>query len=241
MEGGLNIPNKKGIWLFMIGALIGFLLFAAAFMQDTEAIVFSAASSADETLRSMRCPELITGGEIGVVEATVSNHTDKRLFRYVRTYISQGYLTYRHEINKSFYLEPGETRTLTWDVSSDDAAWGYVVLVKVVVFEHGPYPSMVGTCGIVSLDIPFLEGWHWVAMVIVVSLIIMGIGYRRYAKANQPLVWKKRKLANNMKAIMVTVSLAMSTLFLEMWYVELIFFIFTIILMAESTFQFSQS
>ena len=68
----------------------------------------------------------------------------------------------------------------------------------------------------------------------------MGIGYRKYARANKPLVRKKRKIAMNLMVIGVTVILAMASMFLELFYVELIFFIFGIILLAESTFQFSQ-
>lgn len=240
MEVGWNKPNKTGIRLFMIGALIGFLLFLMAFIQDTEAIVFSAKVSGDDTLRTLYCPEIITRGETGMIEATVFNNSDKRLYRYVRTHISQGFLTLKKEINEVFYLDPGESKTLTWEVSSSDAAWGYVIMAKVYVFPQAPYPSYVGTCGITSLDVPWLRGWHLITIIAVVSVIMMGIGYRKYVKANQPLVRNKGSLAKNMVAIIVTVILAMGSMLLELWYIELVFFVFTIILLAESAFQFSQ-
>jgi len=41
--------------------------------------------------------------------------------------------------------------------------------------------------------------------------------------------------------IFVTVTLAIGTIFLESWYLGLMFFIFTIILIAESVFFISQS
>ena len=40
---------------------------------------------------------------------------------------------------------------------------------------------------------------------------------------------------------MVTVMLAMGSLFVELWYLEMVFFIFTMILLAESIFTISQS
>ena len=91
MESGLNYPNKTGILVFMIGAIIGYLLFLSAFLQDYEALIFSATVSGDETLRSFSCPELITRGETGLVKATITNGTEKRLYRYVRANFSQGY------------------------------------------------------------------------------------------------------------------------------------------------------
>ncbi len=241
MEGGWNYPNKVGVRKFMIGALIGFLLFMTAFIQDTEAIVFSAIVSGDDTLRTLRCPELITRGENGVIEATITNDSDKRLYRYVRTYVSQGYLTLKREMNASFYQAPSESTTLRWEVSADDAAWGYLIMAKVFVFKQTPLPSYVGTCGIISLDIPFIRGWHLIAIVAAVSLILMGIGYREYVLANRPLVRRKLSLAKNMRVIAVAVTLAMSLMLFELWYAELALFIFTIILLAESTFQFSQN
>ncbi|MFN2143990.1 MAG: hypothetical protein ACK2T7_01495 [Anaerolineales bacterium] len=243
MESGWNYPNKVGVRTFMIGALIGYLLFMAAFIQDTEAIVFSAMVSGDDTLRTVRCPELITRGETGVIEVTVTNHSDKRLYRYVRTYVSEGYLTLKREINSSFYQDPGESTNLEWEVSADDAAWGYLIMAKVLVFKQTPLPSYVGTCAITSLDIPYVRGWHLIAVAAAASVILMGIGYRQYVLANRPLVRKKLTLANNLRviAISVTVAMGMSLLFYELWYAELALFIFTTILMAESTFQFSQN
>jgi hypothetical protein len=241
MEGGWNIPDKKGIWQFMVGAVIGFLLFLMVFIQDTESTVFSANLSGDDTLRSLRCPEIITRGETGTISAKIVNHSDKRLYRYVRTHISQGFLTLKREYNEHFYMEPGETRTLSWEVSSEDAAWGYLVLAKVYVFPQKPYPSYAGACGITSLNLPKVRGWQLIVGIVTLSVFLMGTGYVQFARANKRLVGKKLSFANNMKVIAATVLLANATMFLELWFIELIFFIFTIILLAESAFQFSQN
>ena len=123
----------------------------------------------------------------------------------------------------------------------EDAAYGYVILAKVYLFPQKPLPSYVGACGILVLDVPYLTGSQIVSIVAATSFIFMGIGYRRYVTHNQPLLGRKRGLAVNMVVIAVTVTLAIGTMLLESWYLGLVFFIFTIILLAESVFFFTMS
>ena len=68
-------PNKIGIPIFMVGAVIGFALFLVIFFQDTEAIVFSPLLSGESTLRAFSCPEIITPQETGTVRAKIHNPT----------------------------------------------------------------------------------------------------------------------------------------------------------------------
>ena len=222
-------------------SLIGFTFFLIVFFQDTEAIVFSALASGDETLRSLSCPEIITTGETGEVGAKIANHTEKRQYRSVRTSITQGFLTLRREEMTHEYLDPGDELALSWTVYPEDAAYGYLILAKVFVFPQAPYPSYIGACGIMLLDLPWARGWMVIAAFWLVSLALMAAGYRQYAQANHPLVSKKLKLARNLRVIAGTVVAGMATMFFEFWYIELALFIFTIILLAESVFSFSQA
>ncbi|NIW44746.1 MAG: hypothetical protein GWN14_08295 [candidate division Zixibacteria bacterium] len=234
-------PNKIGIPIFMVGAVIGFALFLVIFFQDTEAIVFSPLLSGESTLRAFSCPEIITPQETGTVRAKIHNPTAEEQYRSIRTHITQGHLLYKREFNDHFYLEPGETQQVSWTVYPEDAAYGYVILAKVHFFQQDPLPSYVGACGIMLLDVPYIQGWHFILVTSVVSFSLMGVGYRRYVVHNQLLLGRKRTLAVNMAVIASTVILAIGTMFLENWYLELGFFVFTIILLAESVFFFSQS
>lgn len=241
MEENPYRPNKTGILVFMIGAVIGYALFVSTFIQDTEAIVFSALMSGQKTLGSLSCPEVITPQETGTIRGEIHNSTEKVQYRSVRTHISQGHLTYKREFNEHYYLDPGETQELSWTVYPEDAVYGYLILAKVYTSPQPPVPSYVGACGIMFLDIPLLKGWQFIGIVAFVSLGMMGIGYYRYVSHNQRLLGRKRTLAVNLAVIFVTVTLAIGTIFLESWYLGLMFFIFTIILIAESVFFISQS
>jgi hypothetical protein len=237
----LHIPDKTGITLFMVGAIIGLGMFVNFFLQDTEGLVFSALVSGDRVLNSLSCPEIITEKETGVIRANLHNATEKPHFRTVRTGITQGYLTFRREVVDHYTLEPGETRQLRWEIYPEDAAYGYLILVKVYFFPQRLVPSYVGVCGVMLLKTKLLTGWQIIGIVWGISLSLMAAGYTRYIRHNQPLVRRRQALAVNLRVIAVTIILANATAFIENWYLEVGFFLFSMILMAESVFYFSQS
>jgi hypothetical protein len=241
MDFGNFRPNKTGILTFMIGVIIGFAMFLVTFLQDTEAIVFSALSSGEATLRSFSCPEIITASETGTVRAKIHNSTPKKQYRTVRTDITQGFLTFKRDFTDHYYLDPDETLELAWEIYPEDAAYGYLILVKVYLLPQRPLPSYIGACGVMVLDIPLIKGWHLIGFVWLVSAVLMAAGFRRYLRHNQPLIRRKRSLAVNMAAIAATVVVANATVLVENWYLGLGFFLFTWVLIAESIFSFSQS
>lgn len=237
----LHIPNKTGITVFMAGAIIALGMFINFFLQDTEGLVFSALVSGDKTLLSLSCPEIITEKETGVIRASLHNPTDKPHFRTVRTGITEGYLTLRREIVDHYTLQPGETKQLSWEIYPEDAAYGYLILAKVYFHPQREVPSYVGVCGVMLLKTTLLTGRQIIAIVWLVSLGLMAAGYIRFIRHNQPLLRRRHTLAVLMRVIAVTLILANATAFIESWYLELGFFLFSMILLAESVFYISQS
>ncbi len=235
-----NLPRMKGFGIFMIGAILGLFLVVAAFLQDTESIVFSALVSGDETLHSLSCPAVITTSETGTVSAKMTNPSDRPIERSVRTHITQGYLTYIREFQEKYPLQPGDSKIIEWTVYPEDAAYGYLVLVKVFMFPNGTIPSAVGACGIVVLDFPYLKGWQILAVWIAASILPMGIGLREYYLNNRPIRNKKLTLMRSLSTITATLILGFGSIFIENWYTSLFLSIFTIILIAESLFYYSQ-
>jgi len=241
MEQNPYQPNKAGIPIFMVGALIGMALFIATFLQDTEAIVFSPLLSGENTLRAFSCPEFLTPQEVGTVRAKIHNPTQKLQYRSVRSHITQGFFTLKRETYDHYYLEPDETKNISWEVYPEDAAYGYLILVKVYYLPQDPTPSYVGACGIMMVDVPLVRGWHLIFFVTTMSFTLMAVGFRRYLGNNPLLRGRKRTLAVNLVVIAVVVVLGLGTMFIESWYIKLFLFIFSVILMAESIFFFSQS
>jgi hypothetical protein len=72
-------------------------------------------------------------------------------------------------------------------VTSDDAAFGRLVLVKVTVNRRYPLPSRQGTCGILVVGLPYFTGNQIFAFTLVVSFLSMVGGAGLWGVANRPL------------------------------------------------------
>jgi hypothetical protein len=166
--------------IFLTGALIGILFLGGATWADFEASLFSSGLGAEQTL-SVRCPVMIAPDETGVMRAAVANRTDKTRIRRVQTHISAGYVTYMDEYLENLELEPGDTRTLKWEFTAENAAWDRFVLARVTLFSSYPLPAQTGTCGVQVVNIFGLPGGLVTALACILSLglMIAGIFLRR--------------------------------------------------------------
>jgi hypothetical protein len=179
------IQNRKRLisWFSMAIFVLG--LSAATIYQsitswgEIEASMFSPGMPVDDRLDTLRCPLIITSNEVATVSATFENPTDRDRIRIVRASISEGLLTLRREITTNLSLEPGEVRTLEWEVSAADAAWGRYVFVRVFTPRSGPMlPAQTKACGILVVNWPWLKGSHIANTLFILGLLgpILGFG-----------------------------------------------------------------
>jgi hypothetical protein len=219
-----------GVLLYAIGVLLGIALTAGTVWGDLEAALFDRSIDADASLGSLRCPTLIASFESGTVTATIKNPTDKEIERYVRSRISEGYLTLIRETKEKFPIPPGETETLQWTVTADDAVFGYLIFVRVHLHGYYPYPSRQGSCGILVLNQPYLTGRQILALTWAASLLSMAIGLGLWVVGNRPLSRHRRNVTAAMGALAVVVLVAMIVSALGWWVFGLIFLVFAILL-----------
>ena len=132
--------------------------------------------AADEPVDSFRCPLLITSGETATVTASFSNPTELERTRIVRANVSDGFIIARREITTDLLLAPGETEVLSWEISSDDAAWERFVFVRVFALRSGAaIPAQVSTCSVLLLNVAGIPG-SWLATGLLALSILGSIG-----------------------------------------------------------------
>jgi hypothetical protein len=171
--------------LFSIGLLLAMAFSAGAVWADLEASLFEPSRIADEPLKTLRCPLVITSQESGTIAATFTNPSERALRRTVRAYITHGFSSLMREVDTQFMLEPGETHRLEWTVTADDAAWRRFVLVRVNVLRNFPLPSRSGSCGVLVMNLPGLNGNQIVALSFAAILLSMGAGVAIWSAANK--------------------------------------------------------
>jgi hypothetical protein len=186
MQSKKKLYRTLGITLFYAGMLAGMAMFVMMNWAYFEAYFFFGYSiPADKTLTTLRCPLLMTTGETGAVTMSVTNNTDRDLEALIRTEISY-YGAARSE--RVYYpLAAGETRNLSWTVTSDDMVFGHLVMARVYVYNAYTLPSLTKTCGTVMLNLPGLTGIELFFIVLAFSLASMATGWGLWLTGSRPL------------------------------------------------------
>jgi hypothetical protein len=223
-----------GVVLFSVGFALGVLVFAGATWADLEGAMFDTGMRGDKTLRTLRCPVLITRNETGTVSAGFHNPLDRPVRFSIRTRISEGFVTLMREETAYLPVDEGATERLEWTVTPDEAAYGSVILVKVLLRGHYPLPSRQATCGVLVLGLPFLSGRQALALTVAASLLLMALGGILWLRGAWPVKeGSGLDLARGLAALAVCVLVGMVVGFLGAWVLGLIVVVITALLIVE--------
>ncbi|MBX3000948.1 MAG: hypothetical protein KF893_20670 [Caldilineaceae bacterium] len=144
--------------LYTVGMIALLALGAVAIWGDLEASLFDVSIRPERSLRSLRCPVLITRQETGQISASFENTGQRPVNRAIRAHISEGFVTLYREENVQLPLQPGERQRWIWNVTAADAAYGYLILARVSALRQAPMPSEGAACGIFVINFPWVKG-----------------------------------------------------------------------------------
>lgn len=234
MTGRDNLLRTVGAILFLVGFALGALIFAGVIWADLEGAMFDTAVRGDKSLRTLRCPILITRNETGTISAAFHNSLDRPIRFSIQARISQGFVTLMREDKTILPVDAGGTERLEWTVTAEDAAYGSVVLVNILQRGHYPLPSRQATCGILVLGLPFLNGRQALTLAVAVSLVLMALGGALWLRGSWPLrKGGDLELARGMGALALSVVVGMVVGFLGAWLLGLIVVVITVLLIVE--------
>ena len=155
------------------------IFMGAAVYADFESTLFDATTVADSAVRPIQCPVLLSTSEPGIVSAIVRNTKDTADEIVVRAHITRGHLILMREVEDRIELAPNESKKVDWQVTAQDAAFGHLILVKIIVLDNAENRSHKGSCGIIVVNLPEpIRGWHLFLFILTISAfgIIGGIG-----------------------------------------------------------------
>jgi hypothetical protein len=234
MRGTNKGQRIIGAILFSAGLAIGYLIFGAAVWADFESSMFDTAIRGEKSLRTLRCPIVISDQETGTVSAAFHNSLDRPVQFAIRTRISQGFVTLMREEKALLPVEAGGTGRLEWTVTPDDAAYGSVILVKVLLQGNYPLPSRQATCGVLVLGLPFLSGSQALTLGVAVSLVLVALGGALWLVGSWPLdAGFELNLARAMGVLAVTMLVGMFVGFMGSWLLGLAVVVITALMIVE--------
>jgi hypothetical protein len=222
-----------GVALFAVGFLLGIALAAGAVWGDLEASLFDRSMKADATLTTMRCPLLITTDEEGTVSVQVKNPTDREHERYIRTHISDGYLTLIRKVTDRFPVAAGRSETRRWTVTADDAVFDRLIFVRIHLHGRYPLPSRQGSCGILVINVPFLTGSQLLALTLGPSLLCMALGVGLWVAGSRPLSRRRQNATAAMIMLAVVIVVALVFGFLGWWVLGLICLVIAVLFLGS--------
>ena len=230
----MDLRNKRrlSIILFLLGVMVGFLFNIFVVWAQFEASLWDDSPTEDEALDGFHCPMIITSTEMGVVRIDYKNTIDRPVNPVIRTRITKGFVSLQREEMDRPDILPGDTARLEYTVTANDAAWDRFILVRVYAFPQLSLPSRNGSCGILVVNLPWVNGTFVIVLTLIVSLGGMGGGIWLWQKVNFPLT---NRAYSALRAMVFLAAVILMGLILELfnvWGLATVVLLFTFIMMA---------
>lgn len=166
MQSSPSPKRLTGMLIFAAGILLSTCLTAALTWANFEAAFYGFPRLAIDQFNGLSCPPLLTRRETGVILVEVNNPTGKKIDPILRIDTSTAGVPATKQIQIS--LEPGETQQLSQTVTAENIDLGFFIFAKAYRYPAYPLPTAEATCGILIVDLPFLNGmqiyWLWLTL-----------------------------------------------------------------------------
>jgi hypothetical protein len=203
-----------GFVLFVFGFLLSCYLIAGTTWADLESAFFGFTSMASERIGGFACPVFIAPGESSNISLSVTNPTEKKLGATIRADVATSY-SLRSERGR-IEIGPGETRTLLWPVSADDAVMGRFVFAKVYMYAAYPLKSAEASCGSMVVDTFGLPGmvYYWLLCAVSVVALVAGI---LLTDKKQAISSERTNMSTARKTVAVLAVIGLAGSYAGMW------------------------
>lgn len=170
-----NQPSTGNLHLilFMLGVSAGILLTLLSTWADLESSYYGFDRTGGARLSTLSCPMLMTHTETNAISIRIENDTEKKVSPAIKVDISSP-LAPVSSIEEAI-LEPGETKRLSWQISSQNIDLGRFIFARVWTYAAYPLRDREATCGVFVLSLPG-RGIFYTGGLILVSLLGMGYG-----------------------------------------------------------------
>ncbi len=165
MQTSSNTKRAIGVVMYGLGVVIGLLLTVLLTWRDFEASSFELARQnamlfrhPKQGLNQFSCPLAITRNEKAEIKAAVHNPHERTVKTVFRASITDGSILLAEYIEEQLEIAPGESVEFSWPVQASDAAWERFVMARAFTVPSLPLESMASYCGILVIDLPFLNG-----------------------------------------------------------------------------------
>lgn len=174
----------SAILLFTIGILLSTSLTAARTWAGYEADFYGFQRIPGERLDGLTCPALMTHYETGTIRVQVHNSSEKTIEPILR--IDTSTREVPASAQSQLKIEPGETRQFEQPVTTDNIDLGFFIFAKAYRYPAYALPTAEATCGILVLDVPFLNGQQIFYVWLAFGLLFVPLGLWMWSSETHP-------------------------------------------------------
>jgi hypothetical protein len=204
-----------GMALFLIGVVVGMLLFGGSSWAGLEAAFYGFEDMGGGRLSGINCPVLITSSDVGTVSATFKNPNPTRIQFMVRGDISNRGL-FRTE-RMMIALDGHQSERVEWNVTSADIDLRNFIFVQISNYPAPNMPFRQGTCGIMVINLPQFTGKQVFTFAMIVVLVGILAGLILWENLGKPVSGKLPEITRAMRTLGVLVLLGMLVSFMGSW------------------------
>lgn len=158
------------VTLFILSALAGLTLTFFATWADLESAYYGFDFTGGEPFSTLKCPIFMTKTEVASFSVEVANPTERELDPALITSLSSPVLV--EKATTLFSVNPGETKTLTWEIGPQNIDLGSFIFIRALLHRAYPIADKEGTCGVYILSLPG-KGAYYLWGLVVLSLLGM--------------------------------------------------------------------
>ncbi|MFZ5818786.1 MAG: hypothetical protein ACOYYJ_02705 [Chloroflexota bacterium] len=226
-----------GTLIFSVGVLLGLVLTGGLILAGLESdVYFGPGYPSDAGLKTLNCPVMISSDEVGVISVELVNTTDKSVEQLVLLEVSNpGFFNTHRE---KYQVASGDSRQVEWQVSSQNAVFGRLILIRAYQFPAYKTPSRSGSCGILLIDLLGLTGTQilFLSFGLVLTCIAVGLGVWR--AANRQAGSDSFAASRAMFAVGATVAVGLFLGYSGLWLPGILAVVMTVLMGAEMVRQF---
>lgn len=217
--------QRIGYILFSLGIFFELLILLVSTWPDLESVAYGFTRYTNETLPSLSCPVLMTELDRELVTLRLNNPLDKAINRTVRVQLSGKYNII--SIDEKVKLQPGETKTLSWEIGKENTDVNYLIFVHAFAFPASSLEMKEATCGTYMMNLPIKGGPIIYYTTLGLAFFCLGVGswlwWRNSDMSSIPLV----SLSRRMRFITWVINIGMIASIFGWWIIGLMALVIT--------------
>lgn len=207
------IGSVFSLLLFLTGIFLEITISAVVLWGELEAR--SSMSSSVSSGLHLMCPHILSLGETGVIGALATNTLDQDIQPMFTAQITRNNGV--QQMSETPTIAPHMSKIIQWKVDASNSLYGRLILVSVLQGKYEDLPARRGSCGIIFLNLPGMNGREMLILLCSISFVLLILGAVTWARGRLPLKPRDENLARAFGSLGSLATIGLLAALLRWW------------------------